>query len=128
MNHSQFWGGSTSVYEIENSLRFNGNTSNFLRRVQTSGSTINDDKNFTFSTWYKHGDLQENCIFGVHTSATNWLLRWSISNGFDSRDSGGAPAFNANNKSRDPYGWYHLFLTMTNGTVSLLLTTYYNSI
>ena len=119
MNHSQFWGGSTSVYEIENSLRFNGNTSNFLRRVQTSGSTINDDKNFTFSTWYKHGDLQENCIFGVHTSATNWLLRWSISNGFDSRDSGGAPAFNANNKSRDPYGWYHLFLTMTNGTVSL---------
>lgn len=119
MNNSQFWGGSESVYEIENSLRFNGNTNNFLERAQVSGNTINENKNFTFSTWYKHGDLQENCIFGCHTSAENWLLRWSISNGFDSRDTSGVTAFNSNHKARDPYGWYHLFLTMTNGVVSL---------
>ena len=119
MNNSQYWFGKQKPYQIENSLRFNGNTGNCLVRPQTSGSTVNEDKNFTFSTWYKHGDLQENCIFGLHTSSENWLLRWSITNGFDSRDSGGATAFNSNHKARDPYGWYHLFLTMTNGTVSL---------
>ena len=48
MNNSQFWGGSESVYEIENSLRFNGNTNNFLERAQVSGNTINENKNFTF--------------------------------------------------------------------------------
>jgi hypothetical protein len=119
MNNAQFWGGASTVYEIENSLRFNGNTNNYLERAQVSGSTVNENKNFTFSTWYKHGDLQENCIFGLHTSAENWLLRWSISNGFDSRDTSGVTAFNSNHKARDPYGWYHLFLTMSNGTVSL---------
>ena len=119
MNNSQFWGGSESVYEIENSLRFNGSTANCLIRPQTSGSTVNENKNFTFSTWYKHGDLQENCIFGLHISSENWLLRWSIATGFDSRTLSGATAFNSNHKARDPYGWYHLFLTMTNGVCSL---------
>mgnify|MGYP003130718689 FL=1 len=119
MNNSQFWGGSESVYEIENSLRFNGSTANCLIRPQTSGSTVNENKNFTFSTWYKHGDLQENCIFGLHISSENWLLRWSIATGFDSRTLSGATAFNSNHKARDPYGWYHLFLTMTNLFISV---------
>lgn len=121
MNNAQFWGGAEEPYEIENSLRFNGNSSNVLFRPQVPNNTVNENKNFTFSTWYKHGDLQENCIFGFHHGTQqNWLLRWSITNGFDTRQSS-AQAFNANHKARDPYGWYHLFLTMTNGTVKLFI-------
>ena len=121
MNTSQYWFGTSKPYQIENSLRFNGDSTNFLSRAQVSGNTVNENKNFTFSTWYKHGDLQENCIFGLHTSSPeNWLLRWSISNGFDTRQSS-VQAFSGSHKARDPYGWYHLFLTMTNGTVKLFI-------
>ena len=129
MNTSQFWGGDSVNPdlgdEIFQSLRFDGLSSQIFTRAQT-GTNLASNKNFTFSTWFKHGDGGESCIFGVHAgSPENWLLNFRGYDNdtymtFDSRHiNDGVTLYDSNIKFRDVTAWYHLFLTCTNGTLRL---------
>lgn len=118
----QFAGGASGDLgePIGQSLRFNGLQANVLYKNQVA-TTINDDKNFTLSTWYKHGDLEETCIFGFHSSAAeNWIIRYTATQGcFDSRYSSSASQFDTTASFRDAQAWYHLHLTCTAGVLKL---------
>jgi hypothetical protein len=107
--------------EIGQSLRFN--SSGYLKRAQSSSGDglLANDRTFTFSTWFKHGDMQETQIFGIHPSSSdNWLLGWTTSNrGFAGRDSGGYTSYNTTRQYNDPNAWYHLFLTCSSGVLTL---------
>lgn len=107
---------------ISNSLRFD--TSGYLTRTQSSSGDglVANDRTFTFSTWFKHGDMGETNIFGIHSaSQENWLLTWAnFSNpSFAGRDSGGWGQYSSTAVFRDPGAWYHLFLTCSSGVLSL---------
>ena len=111
--------------EIEQSLRFN--TSGYLTRAQSSSGDglIASDRTFTFSTWFKHGDMGETNIFGIHPSSgnDNWLLNWnnysSPGGTFGARDYNGHHIFTNTALYKDPSAWYHLFLTCSSGVLSL---------
>ena len=117
----QFAGGATADLgePIGQSLRFNGLQANVLTRSQ-SATNLNGNKNFTFSTWFKLGDIEECCIFGCHhSSQENWLLR-HVAGKFDTRHIGnGVVDYDSTAKFRDSNAWYHLFLTMTGGEMRL---------
>ena len=86
----QFAGGATADLgePIGQSLRFNGLQANVLTRSQVA-TNLNGNKNFTFSTWFKLGDIEECCIFGCHhSSQENWLLRHVSTGKFDTRHIG----------------------------------------
>jgi len=114
----QFAGGATADLgePIGQSLRFNGLQANVLTRSQVA-TNLNGNKNFTFSTWFKLGDIEECCIFGCHhSSQENWLLRHVSTGKFDTRHIGnGVINYDTSALFRDSNAWYHLFLTMTGG-------------
>jgi hypothetical protein len=111
--------------EIEQSLRFDSN--GYLTRAQNSSGDglLNDDRTFTFSTWFKHGDMQETQIFGIHPTSgnDNWLLAYTSGSSYETflgRDaSQGWVSYNTVKKYRDPNAWYHLFLTCSSGVLTL---------
>ena len=117
----QFAGGASGDLgePIGQSLRFNGLQANVLTRSQVA-TNINDNKNFTFSTWFKLGDIEECCILTLaHSSTENWFLRHS-GGGFNTRHVGnGVVNFDTDAMFRDSNAWYHLFLTMTSGEMRL---------
>ena len=112
---------------IEQSLRFS--SSGYLTRAQLSSGDglVSNTRTFTFSTWFKHGDMGETNIFGIHLSGSNnnWLLNWNNYNAqglpgtFGARDYTGHQIFTSNSLFRDPSAWYHLFLTCSSGVLSL---------
>jgi hypothetical protein len=54
---------SAGGYEVDNSLRFNYGSSDYLERTSTSGNR----RTFTFSTWIKRGGLTSNNAGGYDT-------------------------------------------------------------
>ena len=124
MNTSQYWfstaSGADLGDEIAQSLRFDSN--GYLYRNQISPN-LSGNRTFTFSTWFKHGDMNETQIFGIHPTSgnDNWLLGYTTSNqGFAGRDgSQGYVNYNTVRKYRDPNAWYHLFLTCSSGVLTL---------
>ena len=114
---------------IEQSLRLK--SSGYLKRAQSgSGSDlISSARTWTFSTWFKHGDMGETQIFGMHsTSSENWLLAWTNGASYDTflgRDGSQSwVKYNTTRRYRDPNAWYHLFLTCSSG----VLTCYVNGV
>lgn len=109
--------------EIAHSLKFNSDGHLTLAQKSTGDGLVANNRTFTFSTWFKHGDMGETNIFGIHsTSQENWLLTWTnFSNpGFAGRDSGGWGQYSSSPTSFiDPSAWYHLFLTCSSGVLSL---------
>jgi len=107
--------------EITQSLRFQ--SSAYLTRAQSSSGDglISDNRTWTFSTWFKHGDMGETQIFGIHqASSDNWLLAWTPSFGaFLSRDYTGWQEYDTTQKFRDPSAWYHIFLTCSSGVMTM---------
>ena len=93
MNTSQYWFSTAASgdlgEEITQSLRFDGGS--HLYRNQSSPN-LSGDRTFTFSTWFKHGNLAETNIFGIHPTSgnDNWILTFAnFSNpSFAARDTG----------------------------------------
>ena len=108
--------------EITQSLRFNSN--GYLRRNQVTPN-LSGDRTFTFSTWFKHGDMGETQIFGIHPNGSNdnWLLAWTSGASYDTflgRDTSQSwVKYNTTRRYRDPNAWYHLFLTCSSGVLTL---------
>jgi len=109
--------------DIPQSLRFN--TSGFLIRAQSSSGDglVASNRTWTFSTWFKHGDMGETNIFGFHsTSQNNWILSWTNGASYDtflSRDHTGWQHFDSTQKFRDTNAWYHIFITCSSGVMTM---------
>lgn len=109
--------------EISQSLRFN--SGGYLKRAQltTGDGLVANNRTWTFSTWFKHGDMGETQIFGFHTSsANNWILAWTAGASYDtflSRDHTGWQQYDSSQKFRDPNAWYHIFITCSSGVMTM---------
>ena len=119
-----FRGPSADLGEpINQSLRFT--SSGYLKRAQSSSGDglISSNRTWTFSTWFKHGDMGETQIFGIHqASSDNWLVAWTSGASYDtflSRDYTGWQQYDSTQKFRDPNAWYHIFLTCSSGVMTM---------
>ena len=96
-------GSVPTGYEIDNSLKFEPDNSEILKRTYGSGGTV---QKWTFSTWIKRTELVGCRLFGLKTNGNVFLqlasdkLRWYV-NGNDQ---------NTEAVYRDTSAWYHIIL------------------
>ena len=94
---------ATGGYEIDNSLKFEPDNSEILKRTYGSGGTV---QKWTFSTWIKRTELVGCRLFGLKTNGNVFLqlsgdkLRWYV-NGNDQYTEA---------VYRDTSAWYHIIL------------------
>ena len=119
--------GKPTGYEIENSLRFDGSSS-YLYHTHESG---NKDT-FTFSSWIKFGDLDNDTSADVLFSVTNTgyvIIRFEDKQ-LDYLDYDGTDvkSVSTNRLFRDISAWYHIVVAidMTQSTDSNRVKLYVN--
>jgi hypothetical protein len=117
----------TTGYDVDNSLRFDDGSSDYLNRTP---STTTNRKTFTFSTWVKKASngTQRN-IFGTAGGNDNGWLQLGFSNAdviFIQQYSGNLLVTNA--VYRDPSAWYHIVMAFDNtqATASNRIKLYVN--
>ena len=112
------------AYQISNSLRFNDGDSPYLSRTPGSAS---DRRTFTFSFWYKRGNLGS-----IQHFYTNQNDLFAIESGdyifFDFNGASAGTFSFANTLLRDVSAWYHIVLTVdtTDATGADRLKLYIN--
>jgi hypothetical protein len=122
----------TGGYEVDNSLRFNDGSSDYLNR--TPGSASNR-KTWTFSAWIKRSTISTGQrIFsqGDHTSGDpmTFLAFKSDDTLQFNRYVSGATELVTNRKFRDVSAWYHIVFRCdtTNGTAGDRFRLYINGV
>ena len=100
-------------YEVDNSLRFNTASSDYLNRSAVTG----DRRTFTISAWVKRSKLgSEQQIYSSRSSASNVLgLYFQGSNDtllVTDYQSGGTMSFTTSAVYRDVSAWYHTVLAV----------------
>jgi hypothetical protein len=122
----------TGGYEVDNSLRFNDGSSDYLNR--TPGSASNR-KTWTFSAWIKRSTISTaQRIFsqGDHTSGDpmTFLAFKSDDTLQFNRYVSGATELVTNRKFRDVSAWYHIVFRCdtTNGTAGDRFRLYINGV
>ena len=100
-------------YEVDNSLRFNTASSDYLNRSAVTG----DRRTFTISAWVKRSKLgSEQQIYSSRSSASNVLgLYFQGSNDtllVTDYQSGGTMSFTTSAVYRDVSAWYHIVLAV----------------
>ena len=123
----------TGGYEIANSLRFDGGSSDSLTRTASSGNR----KTYTFSAWLKRTKLSVagvtgDRIFSGYVDGSNWTTLYF---GADDRLqlyqwSSGTPNVAPSRLFRDVSAWYHIILAVdtTQATSSDRVKMYVNGI
>ncbi len=115
-------------YAIDNSLRFNDNDSAYLNRTPSS---TGNRRTWTFSCWFKRGNLGINVnFFNPHNGGNESQLRIRSDGKIQLYDSGGLPLNNITNAVfRDTNAWYHLVVRVdtTQATGSNRVRIYVNS-
>ena len=109
-------GGGFYPYEIDQSLRFNDNDSPRLARTPSSAG---NRKTWTWSGWYKRGNLgvgHSQSLIASSTSSTNIHYAYIGSGeiiGMYYESGGGTikTAWSTSALFRDPSAWYHIVLT-----------------
>jgi hypothetical protein len=122
-------------YEVDNSLRFNDGSSDYLSR--TPASTGNR-KTFTISTWIKLGKIQTSgAIFSARSGSPWGILNIGTGDGVGSAHSlqftvtaGVSPGVYTSQIFRDPSAWYHIVCAVdtTQATDSNRVKIYINGI
>jgi len=121
-------------YNVDNSLRFDDGSSDYLDRTPASAS---NRKTWTFSCWVKRGNLtgaQQHIIqmFPAGTGYTRVFFENDESLSCDGTDSSAGNAFEltTNRLFRDVSAWYHIVVALdtTQGTASNRLKIYVNGI
>jgi len=110
-------------YDITNSLKFEPDNSEILKRTYGSGGTV---QKWTFSTWIKRTELVGCRLFGLKTNGNVFLqlsgdkLRWYV-NGNDQYTEA---------VYRDTAAWYHIILQFdtTQATASNRTKIYVNGV
>jgi hypothetical protein len=100
-------------YQVDNSLRFNTASSDYLNRSAVTG----DRRTFTISAWVKRSELgSEQQIYSSRSSASNVLgLYFQGSNDtllVTDYQSGGTMSFTTSAVYRDVSAWYHIVLAV----------------
>jgi hypothetical protein len=100
-------------YQVDNSLRFNTASSDYLNRSAVTG----DRRTFTISAWVKRSKLgSEQQIYSSRSSASNVLgLYFQGSNDtllVTDYQSGGTMSFTTSAVYRDVSAWYHIVLAV----------------
>ena len=121
----------TTGYEVDNSLRFNDDSTDRLRRTPSSAS---NRRTFTFSTWVKRSALgsdNRGLITATVDDGNKTMLRFTDSDQlrFVRFTSGGATnQLITNAKFRDVSAWYHIVIAVdtTNSTAGDRLRLYVN--
>ena len=117
-------------YDVDNSCRFNDNSSDYMTRSESSGTS---NQKSTFSTWFKRGGISDDhYFFDQHTNTSN-------SQRFQLRADDRLQLYAANGGStiisiittqvfRDVSAWYHIVLALdsTQGTASDRVKFYVN--
>lgn len=103
-------GVSDSVYQIEQSIRFNDDDSAYLSRTQPTSTTTN--KQFTISFWIKRTPGTNTVVYSGHLNSSNynWLGFASDDTFFVQQYQSGSNKFvqTTTRKFRDPAAWYHI--------------------
>ena len=99
-------GSGTTVYEIEQSIRFNDDDSAYLSKTWSGAG---DKQKFTFSFWVKRGNITSRQIL--------LSFRQDVPLEFEADDTirvylFGTTALNTNRVFRDPSAWYHIVLSV----------------
>nr|BAR34485.1 spry domain protein [uncultured Mediterranean phage uvMED] len=118
-------GGSSasSVYQIDQSIRFNDDDSAYMTRTPASAGT---EETWTYSLWVKRGDIDTNStLLEVHQDVNNRFIMYlrssAQSHNLDIvwRTSGTSRVLRTTQSLRDPSAWYHFVLTAdTNNSVA----------
>jgi hypothetical protein len=120
-------------YEVDNSLRFDDGSSDYLNRTPASAG---NRRTWTFSTWFKRGNIGSSQWildayggssdeFHIYISSGNAIGIYTIGGGFGSNLS-----ISTNNLVRDVSAWYHLVVRCdtTQATASDRLRIYLNGV
>jgi hypothetical protein len=96
----------TGGYEVDNSLRFDDGSSDYLDRT---GGTATDGKKFTYSAWFKRGNLGSGKeLFCIYADNTNRLFLRNNGDTFELNLLGGFGS--TTREFRDPSAWYHFVI------------------
>ncbi len=114
--------GVSDAYQIEKSLRFNGDDDAHLNRTFASGGSVST---WTLSFWIKGADLAQACYVFTGGTGTNSYITMDVgqfrfySNNHDLKSSA---------RYRDPSAWYHFVCVAdtTNGTTADRQRVYVN--
>ena len=118
-------------YEIDNSLRFNDDSSDYLNK--TFGSAGNR-KTWTFSAWIKRSNLITSRIFCTVASGVDDYIKFDTSHriewGFDHEDATNRGKLITNRVFRDVSAWYHIVCAVdtTNATAGNRMRIYINGV
>ena len=114
--------GVSDAYQIEKSLRFNGDDDAHLNRTFASGGSVST---WTLSFWIKGADITQACYIFTGGTGTNSYITMDVgqfrfySNNHDLKSSA---------RYRDPSAWYHFVCVAdtTNGTTADRQRVYVN--
>jgi hypothetical protein len=130
-----FGGNRSSGYDVDNSLRFNDGSSDYLNR--TPGSASNR-RTITFSCWFKKGLNAATWSWLMHSGASNdGTPSFGVGLKSDSLsviDLGADGAYDINfitsRKFKDPAAWYHVVVAIdtTQSTESNRVKIYVNGV
>jgi hypothetical protein len=120
----------TGGYEIDNSLRFDDGSSDYLNRTQSSGNR----KTFTISCWLKRSNLGGGKIItGINDGVAPYArIFFDTNDVLKIEDDNGSTVTNivTNRKFRDVSAWYHLVIAYdtTQATASDRVKMYVNGV
>jgi hypothetical protein len=101
-------------YQVNNSLRFNSGSSDYLSRTpaSTSSGTIT-----THSLWFKRSDFDSDFLYINYENGVNYGYIGFDSDSLDIRSSPGY-VYVTTQKLRDPSAWYHLVVAVDNSNAT----------
>jgi hypothetical protein len=122
----------TGGYEVDNSLRFENGSSDYLNRSTSSGN----QKTFTYSNWVKYSlNASDSAFFSSGALNNDLFFQFNSSSGTDERlqlfgRNGGIGQFELMTTQlfRDPSAWYHIVIAFdtTQATASNRIKLYVN--
>ena len=100
----------TPAYEVDNSCMFNDNDTAYMHKTPSSSW---NQRTFTFSTWWKQGDLASSSVLfasGEADGDPNFAIYFSSSEQLNVLYYEGSSLLQlvTNAQYRDPSGWYHI--------------------
>jgi len=121
-------GGNQSAggYEVDNSLRFDDGSSDYL--TKTFGSSATSDKIGTYSSWIKRSTLGEKDLFAAPGGGNRGFIRFEGDDQLRTRTLATANQVKTSMKFRDLSAWYHIVIAYdtTQSTASNRVKIYIN--
>jgi hypothetical protein len=99
---------TAAAYSVDNSCRFNDDDSAYMHKTPSSSGS---QRTFTFSTWWKQGDLAStSIIFSSGGGGPNFAIYYDGSQQFNVLYYEGSTLLQliTNAVYRDPSAWYHI--------------------